>query len=318
MSYEVANAEFDRKDTDEESAKQAPPVHQDILPIISNALDLAIPKRKFTVGQPPSGPQEFWVPYYIHTAKCDRCGQHNTSVVQRSSFESKQFCKACMYLNVSDGIYSVNVEGLDWTAQTVSAKRRKPKQPSKLAVAPTSARVSKRKPKELKPRMSKRIRLTEQPESEGRGENSLFVADNGGNGDGEETDDDIGFGRLPPSRRFSSTGQKMSSMESTRIAEMAEGRRPTKGNGQWSENRKEKETENTSRRDINKPELPPWWELTQAPLSSVRDKGREKLWGGNVHFRLIGGRQYEFSSEAVTAADTLLILAQDPREFSIA
>ena len=213
-----------------------------------------------------------------------------------------------MHLNVSDRIYTVNVEGLDWVPQTASVKRttkpRKPKQPKKaLAATPTLTRVSKRKRKEPKTTANKRIWLSEQPERQSRCEDSIFVAEDEGGDEGEETDDDVGFGRLPPGSRFSSEGQEATSAE----AIAAE-------NGEHSENRVEQETESTSVCDINKLECPPWWEQTQAPESNVRAEPRENLWDSNAQSSLIERRRSEFSPDAVAAADILMMLAQDPRE----
>jgi hypothetical protein len=301
MSQGVAEAESIHNDGGEESSIQLPPASQGIAPIVQNAPDLVTPTRKLPHSQLSSGPQEVWVPYYIHTAKCDRCGQHNTSVIQRSSRENKQFCKPCMHLNVSDRIYTANVEGLDWVPQTASVKRttkpRKPKQPKKvLAATPTLTRVSKRKRKEPKTTANKRIWLSEQPERQSRCEDSLFVAEDEGGDEGEETDDDVGFGRLPPGSRFPSEGQEATSAEAI-AAEI----------GEHSENRVKQETESTSVCDINKPECPPWWEQTQAPESNVRAEPRENLWDSNAQSSLIERRRSEFSPDAVAAADILMM-----------
>jgi hypothetical protein len=319
MSEGVANAELDQNDAREESPMPSAPAPQDMTPNVSNTSHLAIPTKRILSGQLSSGPPEVWVPYYIHTAKCDRCGQHNTSVVQRSSRENKQFCKACMYLNVSDGLYSVNVEGLDWSPQTVLPKRRargtskprKPKQPKKTVVTPTPTRVSKRKQTEPKTPATKRIRLTGQPESESRSENSLFVADEEASDEGEETDVDIGFSRLPQGGVFSSEGQEMHSGELIDVAETVEGSEATDENGERSRNSKGSEKGKASECDGNNSDLPPpWWEIIQAPGSNVRDESRTNLWRGHVHFKLIERRRSEFSPDAAEAADALLKLGE--------
>lgn len=317
MSEEVADAELNHNDAGEESPIPSATAPQDIIPPVSNTTHLAIPTRRIPPGQLLSGPPEAWVPYYIHTAKCDRCGQHNTSVIQRSSRSNKQFCKACMYLNVSDGLYSENVEGLDWTPQTVSvkgrargtSKPRKPKQAKKPVVTLTPTRVSKRKRKEPKTPANKRIRPADQPESESRSENSLFVADDEASDEVEETADDVGFGQLPRGSLFSSEGH-IHSRELIDVIETVERSEATDESGKRSRNGNGKDKEEPSERDSNDSDLFPWWEATQAPVSDAQ--------GENVHFSLIEQLRSESSPEAVEAADILLMMAQDPRGFSSA
>jgi hypothetical protein len=316
MPEEVADAKLDHNDAGEESPIPSTSEPQDIIPTMCNTSHLSMPTRRFPPGQLSSEPRETWIPNYYHTAKCDLCQQHNTSVIQRSSRTNRQFCKACMYRNVSDGLYSVNVERLDWSLQTVfrkqrvqsTGKPRKPKQPKKLFVTLTPTRVSKRKRKEPKTPANKRIRLAEQPESENRSENSLFVADNEAS-DGEETDDDIGFGRLPPAGRFSSEGQEMQSEETMEVAKAVESPKVTDGCGERSIKSKGKQG-NTSERDSSNSKLPPWWEVTQAPDSNVRDESRANLWRGDVRFSLIQRRRSIFSPDALEAADALLKLGE--------
>lgn len=219
-----------------------------------------------------------------------------------------------MCLNVNDGLSSVNVEGLDWTPQTTSVKRRvrgsskprKSKLPKKLDVTPTSTRVLKRKRKEPKTPANKRIRLAEQPESESRSENSLFVADDEASDEGEETDDDVGFGQLPRGGLFPSEGQ-IHSGEPNHVVDTVERPEATDKSGKRSRNSKGKEMENPSEWDSTDSDLFPWWETRQAPVSDARDE--------NVHFSLMERRRSDFSPEAVAAADILLMMAQDPRGF---
>lgn len=315
MSQEVADAELDRNDAGEESSIPLAPALKDTIPTVSNTSDLAIPTRKFPPGQLSSGPPEVWVPYYIHTAKCDRCQQHNTSVVQRSSRTNRQFCKACMYLNVSDGLYSVNVEGLDWSPQTASRMRlvrstnkpRKPRQPKKLVVTPTPTRMPKRKRTEPKTSANKRPRLSEQPESGSRSENSLFVADYEASDVGEETDDNIGFGRLPPDGRFSYVGQDIQSEETMEVSRTVESSEATDESEKRPRNSIEKGKRKIPERESNNSNLPPWWEVTQAPESNVRGENPLR---GNVHFSLIERRRSEFSPDTVEAADALLKMGE--------
>ena len=317
MSEEVADAKLDHNDAGEESPIPSTSAPQDIIPTMCNTSHLAIPTRRFPRGQLSSEPRETWIPNYYHTAKCDRCQQHNTSAIQRSSRTNRQFCKACMYRNVSDGLYSVNVERLDWSPQTVSRKRRvrrtskpgKLKQPKKLFATLTPTRVSKRKRKEPKTPANKRIRLAKQPESENRSENSLYVADNEASDEGEETDDDIGFGRLPPAGRFSSEGQEMQSEETMEVAEAVESPEVTDGCGKRSIKSKGKQG-NTPEGDSSNSKLPPWWEVTPAPDSNVRDESRANLWRGDVRFSPIQRRRSIFSPGALEAADALLKLGE--------
>jgi hypothetical protein len=124
MSKQVADAELDHDLAGEESSIPPAPTHQDFTPTMSNTSDLAIPARISPPSQLPSESHQNWEPKYIHTAKCDRCQQHNTSVVQRNTRTNRQFCKVCMYLNISDGLYSVNDGELDWSPQSVSGKRK--------------------------------------------------------------------------------------------------------------------------------------------------------------------------------------------------
>jgi hypothetical protein len=309
ISQEVVDSELDRNDAAEEFPIPSTPTPQDMIPTVSKTPHLAIPTRRIPPGWLSSGPPEVWVPYYIHTAKCDRCGQHNTSVVQRSSRENKQFCKVCMYLNVSDGLYSVNVEGLDWTPQTVSIKRRgrgtstprKKRKPKKFIVTPTPTRVSKRKRKETKTPTAKQILLAEQPESES--ENGLFVAEDEASDEGEETDDDMGFGRLLPGGRFSSEGQVTQSEKAMEVTETVERSEAIDESGKPSRNGKGKGNGKTPEMESNNSDPAQWWELIQAPESNARDE--------KVRFSLVGRRLSEFSPEAVEAADILLMMVQD-------
>lgn len=216
-----------------------------------------------------------------------------------------------MYLNVSDGLYSVNVEGLDWTPQTVSLKHRgrgtctpqKTRKRKKFIVAPTSTRVSKRKRKETKTPTNRRILPAEQPESESESENGLFVTENEASNEGEETEDDMGFGRLPPSGRFSPEGQVMQSEKAMKVVKTVERSDVTDESGKRSRNGKGKGNGKTPEMESNNSD--PWWELIQVPESNARDE--------NVHFSLIGRRRSGFSLEAIEAADILLMMAQDSR-----
>jgi hypothetical protein len=318
MFQEVEEADFDHNDAGEDFPRQHPPVTEDVAALVPSSCNLVIPTR-MTCHEQLSADPENWIPLHIHTAKCDRCGQHNTSVVQRSSRENKQFCKPCMHLNVSDGIYNLDVESLNWTPQNVSIKRTaKSLNPSKKRVAVPSSptRASKRKLKEPKSQANKRTRLAEQPERESRSYDSLFVREDDVT-QGEETDDNVDFGQLPSSGGlFSSDGQDTTSAESTSVAETTESTRQTEEYGEQFQNMRVKETESPSAYDFKKPEHPPWWEQIQVSESSARAEPCENSWDNDVHFSLTERRRSEFSPEAIAAANILVRLSRDPRGIS--
>jgi hypothetical protein len=57
-----------------------------------------------------------WSPISVHTAKCDRCSNHNTSVIQRCKSCNFQICKTCIGDSYDDSNHEVaNPQALDWT-----------------------------------------------------------------------------------------------------------------------------------------------------------------------------------------------------------
>jgi hypothetical protein len=57
-----------------------------------------------------------WSPISVHTAKCDRCSNHNTSVIQRCKSCNFQICKNCIGESYDDSNHEVaNPQALDWT-----------------------------------------------------------------------------------------------------------------------------------------------------------------------------------------------------------
>lgn len=60
-----------------------------------------------------------WEKISVHTAKCDKCHEHNTNVVQRCKLCNQQFCKNCMPGCFEDGRHEADIEKLDWTPSLV-------------------------------------------------------------------------------------------------------------------------------------------------------------------------------------------------------
>lgn len=72
-----------------------------------------------------------WEKIVVHTAKCDRCGKHNTKVLQRCKLCNKQFCKDCIiYCTESvknQAAHTVDFDTLDWTENTTTTRRPRQK-----------------------------------------------------------------------------------------------------------------------------------------------------------------------------------------------
>ncbi len=78
----------------------------------------------------PTGPfnpvnklHDKWMPISIHTAKCDNCSKHNTSVIQRCASCSFQLCRNCIG-SVDDKIHSADVVSLVWTPKVQPRGKR--------------------------------------------------------------------------------------------------------------------------------------------------------------------------------------------------
>src|ERR1700721_3023877 len=76
------------------------------------------PSKKIDNVNPGNQPHSKWEAISIHTAKCDVCSEHNTSVIQRCTRCNRQLCKKCIPKAGDDGVHSANVDELDWVPQT--------------------------------------------------------------------------------------------------------------------------------------------------------------------------------------------------------
>src|SRR3954470_19265919 len=85
---------------------------------------------------PPRGSQLFarlnagnaihnnWVPISSHTAKCDACLKHNTTIMQRCNYCNLQLCRACIPKANNDGVHLAREELLNWTPAAPGSRQR--------------------------------------------------------------------------------------------------------------------------------------------------------------------------------------------------
>jgi len=95
------------------------------------------PTRDTSLPLPPRGSQLFahlnagdtphdkWIPISVHTAKCDLCLVHNTSVIQRCTRCNRQLCRECLKTASNDGVHIVKEDELEWKPRPRITLRQK-------------------------------------------------------------------------------------------------------------------------------------------------------------------------------------------------
>jgi len=90
---------------------------------------------------PGNTPHTEWKQVSVHTAKCDKCSKHNTSVIQRCTRCNFQLCKNCIG-NVGDQIHFADIDSLDWTPTNQPRGARKNNAARKAAPKPAASMAS--------------------------------------------------------------------------------------------------------------------------------------------------------------------------------
>ncbi|KAE8452232.1 hypothetical protein EG329_001699 [Mollisiaceae sp. DMI_Dod_QoI] len=90
------------------------------------------------------GKHKEWEAVSVHTAKCDRCHGHNTTVIQRCKRCNQQFCRTCIAVCGNDNLHEADPDKLDWNPAPFSAAEsaKRPKKPKNPRVKKTTLNKS--------------------------------------------------------------------------------------------------------------------------------------------------------------------------------